>query len=936
MFNRIGSRLLAFCFGSLGVTAALSSAAQQVPPASLVVDLDPSQTSRPRLATEILEQGDLTYFGGNELVVTDGTAAGTTQLTNISPYGCCLGVAHLTPLAGLLYFSGNDNVRGAELWSYDPLSHEQRLAANLAPSFYSSSPSALTPLAGKLFFVALDPASSLSNLWRYDPTTNGAEQLGAGSLTGAQELTVLGNRLYASSNSGLWVHDPSANTLVRASSAGPANTGNLTVVGNQLFMVSGTSLWRFDPANSSSYEYAGGFEFFTPYGVDVPQLTALSGKLFFVTIFKAYGQSETGRRLMVYDPATGWATTLLEMKANLSGTPSGQVTSVHVGGVSHTASRLFFHTQPQCATVGGCSASFVGTVPREIWVHDPALGTTARLSTLLPQLEGRDARVLATDNGSLYAALTNGDGTEELWRIAENFQSSQVLAMTAAGTSFGTTFVTANRLYYNELTSKSQRLVTISLANRARQDLSAPEGSSGYIGSAKVPDDGIADPSRNPVTIGSGLYFMASNGSGQAVWAYDAASASTRLIPSSAGARRLATAAGDLFFTTAPSDNSGPTRKFWRYSPNTGQSVPLTADIGFRYLNQLKAHGDYLYFSGDTAGQGEELWRMKLSTGSAQAIADLYPGSAGSYPSKLTSLNQLLVFQAELGSSALFAHDPASGQTWKIRDIEPGANSQPIVVAGKLYFNAGELFVYDPLVDTTRMVDVCPGACLSFPRELTALGSDVVFRASVTGTSTGPLALMALSTVNGQVRVLNADVGDVSSLRAVGSKLAMVVTSLSLGRELQWYNSDTGLTSIIDIHPGAAGSDPSLLWSKDGALLLSASSGSDLGQALWRSAGTPATTQLVQDIGPGIFSSIPHDPTELGDRLYFGVNDETHGEELWSARTLDLTGPTATTSPVPATNLAKTLLTALGLLLLALAVLMHAYARAGAGTRART
>jgi ELWxxDGT repeat protein len=56
----------------------------------------------------------------------------------------------------------------------------------------------------------------------------------------------------------------------------------------------------------------------------------------------------------------------------------------------------------------------------------------------------------------------------------------------------------------------------------------------------------------------------------------------------------------------------------------------------------------------------------------------------------------------------------------------------------------------------------------------------------------------------------------------------------------------------------------------------------DFGRELWVSDGTPAGTQRLQDIAPGVLPSSPMGFTAAGPLLYFAANDGASGFELWA------------------------------------------------------
>ncbi|MCB0010874.1 MAG: hypothetical protein KDE34_03210 [Anaerolineales bacterium] len=55
----------------------------------------------------------------------------------------------------------------------------------------------------------------------------------------------------------------------------------------------------------------------------------------------------------------------------------------------------------------------------------------------------------------------------------------------------------------------------------------------------------------------------------------------------------------------------------------------------------------------------------------------------------------------------------------------------------------------------------------------------------------------------------------------------------------------------------------------------------ETGYELWRTDGTTAGTELVQDIHTGRSSSAPHQLTLVDNYIYFAATDATHGMELW-------------------------------------------------------
>ena len=205
--------------------------------------------------------GTLLFRGGDgdsnaELCKSDGTAAGTDLVTELSPGPMPSMVDELTPLGGLALFKGDDNVNGSELWATDGTAAGTSLIADLELSPSGSpddAPQDLTAFNGHVYF-----AGPNRELWRSDGT--GAE--GFRTDVAAAQLTVWENALYFSgsdptmpfSAGELWKSDgtPGGTELLAdlhpSMDAGPSN---FTAAGSFLFFsaddcVVGRELWRTD------------------------------------------------------------------------------------------------------------------------------------------------------------------------------------------------------------------------------------------------------------------------------------------------------------------------------------------------------------------------------------------------------------------------------------------------------------------------------------------------------------------------------------------------------------------------------------------------------------------------------------------------------------------------------------------------------------------
>ncbi len=148
----------------------------------LLRDIKPnggSRLSNLYVADDILFFYGNDFIRGNELWKSDGTKAGTRFVKDINP-GSSSSVLAL-PLAsinGILYFSANDGIHGEELWKSDGTEAGTVMVKDIypgerLPSYGNSSgPNALTVVNGTLFFVAEDGVHG-EELWKSDGTEAG-------------------------------------------------------------------------------------------------------------------------------------------------------------------------------------------------------------------------------------------------------------------------------------------------------------------------------------------------------------------------------------------------------------------------------------------------------------------------------------------------------------------------------------------------------------------------------------------------------------------------------------------------------------------------------------------------------------------------------------------------------------------------------------------
>ena len=130
----------------------------------------------------------------------------------------------------------------------------------------------------------------------------------------------------------------------------------------------------------------------------------------------------------------------------------------------------------------------------------------------------------------------------------------------------------------------------------------------------------------------------------------------------------------------------------------------------------------------------------------------------------------------------------------------------------------------------------------------------------------------------------------------MNGKVYFSADDATCGREL--FETDgtmAGTTLVKDINPGGGSSYPSIGYSPGlgqfavlgGKLYFGANDGTN-GNQLWSTDGTPAGTAIVDNINPGSIATNGQGAAvtavaAVNGRIFFQANDGTHGAELWTS-----------------------------------------------------
>lgn len=347
---------------------------------------------------------------GNELWITDGTAAGTSLLLDIVPGNNNSGATSVFSLGdGRAIFNATSGTIARELWVTDGTAAGTSLVKDINPNPGGSSVAAgvilLSP--GRALMTASDGVNG-NELWVTDGTASGTSLLkdinaGAGNSYGRYFTAFGAGALFsartAAEGNELWFTDGTAagTTFIKDIRAGTADSliSRMTVLGgNAVFAatdgVSGNELWVTDGT-------AGGTSLLADIRVGASSsyprdITALgNGK----AVFRA-NNGTTGNELWVTDGTAAGTSLVMDIAPGSYGSMNGA--PVAIGG-----GRAVF-------------AAFNSSLGNELWVTDGTAAGTSLMVDIVPGSGGSSpAYITALGNGKIvFAASVTGLGTE-LW-----------------------------------------------------------------------------------------------------------------------------------------------------------------------------------------------------------------------------------------------------------------------------------------------------------------------------------------------------------------------------------------------------------------------------------------------------------------------------------------------------------------------------------------
>lgn len=596
----------------------------------LVADITPG--SEGSTISDFAGFGDLMLFrldqatGGSELWCTDGTAAGTTRITQFDVEGSY----HFDELIGIgpdgrAWFRG---VGGStDFWATDGTPEGTKPCAMTAPDGVVVSIDYAGILhQGGLYFSGVHPADG-PGLYRYDL---GNEKLETLTMLESPktDFLALGEQqlLFRGAKSGMGLElmttdgTPEGTTLVLDIAPGPASS-----FPNSFTLIENSFTPRLAPA-------AG----FSP----IP--------------------NENARKLVIFSADDGthgiepWIT---------DGTGAGTrlVTDVYPGNEGSVAynykvygSRITFQAKGE------------GT-GKELWFTNRPFDTAILLADIYPGPTGSDpyAVVPLFENKSVFSALDPNYGEELFWASATSREARlQMDIYPGADSSYPfwsvalddrVIFAATDPVHGRELWYVDQ------------------EGQVGLL--ADIYTDASVNPSSSPSQLtpaGDALYFVCNDiEHGTELWVSDGSGAGTRLLkdifpgPGSSAPQELTPLGAFVYFTAE--DGTG-TAGLWRTDGTTEGTLPAETDA--RGPLNLTVLNTMVFFSATRAEEGRELWATGQDRPAA-LVRDIAVGPASSAPRNLVVFNEAIYFLADDGIHVeeLWRSDGTAAGTTMIRDI---------------------------------------------------------------------------------------------------------------------------------------------------------------------------------------------------------------------------------------------------------------------------
>ncbi len=473
----------------------------------------------------------------------------------------------------------------------------------------------------------------------------------------------------------------------------------------------------------------------------------------------------------------------------------------------------------------------------ELWISDGTVAGTSLFADLNPGPASSSPRDFLQVGEQVFFVATSHEHGREIWStLLASTSPTMVLDLAPGSASSEPRDLRWDgaAIYFSAETPESGR----ELWRWDGMSVTTPDLVDGAGGSD--PEELVADPS-------GGVFFVAETPeTGRELFRSDGTPGGTLLVgdlldgPGSSDPTELVWIGTKLAFR-ATFDHVG--RELGVFDPQAGALEIHDVNAGANSSNPsnlLSVGSTRLYFQADDGSTGDELWRYHESTAVVQRLTDLMPGSGdGVVSGPMTSLEGRVYFAGTdpATGSELYRYGPLGGVSL-VADLYPGTpGSLPsrlrtfgdVLVFGALFENEGqELAISDgTAAGTSLLTDIVPGSGASTPTPVARV-ADLILVSSFDPERDGVLGSASLT---GEWTDLSASVEESSSRPEIlvgdsQGAFAFAATTPELGTEL-WIADRSGVRLVHDVAPGSNSYEPrDLLLRADGRLVATNSSSS--------------------------------------------------------------------------------------------------------------
>ncbi|MCA8968876.1 MAG: hypothetical protein KDC95_03805 [Planctomycetes bacterium] len=608
---------------------------------TLVADVAMSvQSSWP---SHCFSTGKQLYFQAiGQLWVTEGSAL-TTKRLDSSSTPIWPELDHAVHFGGEVIFTA-EGAEGREVWKSDGTKAGTRLVKDVFQGDASSWPHSFTVVGSHVYFAARSLDSRNEELWKTDGTE-------AGTLMVTDLLP------------GLSGSSPS-NLISFGGSLWFQALGDVESFGRELYVSDGTAL-----GTSLFKDISPG-----PHGSAPTFMTNIGSKL----LFEADDASTVGAELHVSDGTVDGTRAIADIAPGFVGNGSAASNPTNLGDYV-----LFAATD--------------GTSGIELWRSDRTAAGTMRVRDINPGIASSFPSELTAYRGAVYfSAYVDGLGVE-LWKSDGTADGTVLVKDIDPGT------LSSNPREFHVYAGKLYFAAETSIGTELWVSDGTPSGTS------LVMDIAIGAEGSNPRFLTSYrglLFFAASDGAsshGFELWCSDGTEAGTKMVADieqgykSSRPSYLTVFKERLFFAAGTLANG---LELWT-SDGTESGTSLFLDINpgaeSSGVGYLTVSDGGLYFAARDSQAGSELWVSDGTSAGTRLAVDVSPGIASSLPHldpRFLVLGRRVVFAGNTPTAGveLIVSDGSRTGTALIADLNPGSRgSYPgdaILSAGSVWFRA--------------------------------------------------------------------------------------------------------------------------------------------------------------------------------------------------------------------------------------------------------